>query len=171
VAVRDQLTLRLDLPTEENLDTMMITRRDIVVAMFAASAAAGMAATAQQSASIMKSSVFEWSSVSARSTGYGSVRQFMRAPTVTLDELELHVTTLNPGQTSHAPHQHPNEELIIIREGTVETLSNGEWKRLEAGSVIFNASNDLHGIRNVGTGPATYHVINWRSPGALKKGQ
>jgi quercetin dioxygenase-like cupin family protein len=149
---------------------MMITRRDIVVAMFAASATAGMAATAQQPASILKSSVFEWSSVSAQSTAYGSVRQFIRAPTVTLDELELHVTTLNPGQTSHAPHQHLNEELIIIREGTVETLSNGEWKRLEPGSVIFNASNDLHAIRNVGAGPATYHVINWRSPGTAKKG-
>jgi quercetin dioxygenase-like cupin family protein len=88
---------------------------------------------------------------------------------VTLDELGLHVTTLNPGQTSHAPHQHPNEELIIIREGTVETLSLGEWKRLGPGAIIFNASNDLHGIRNVGAGPATYHVINWRSPGTQKK--
>jgi hypothetical protein len=29
------------------------------------------------------------------------------------------------------------------------------------GSVIFNASNSLHGIRNVGTIPAVYHVINW----------
>jgi uncharacterized cupin superfamily protein len=148
---------------------MMITRRDIVVALFAAVATSVIVA-AQQPASIMKSSVFEWSSMSARSTAYGSVRQVMRAPTVTLDELELHVTTLNPGQTSHAPHQHANEELIIIREGTVETLSNGEWKRLDPGSVIFNASNDLHAIRNVGAGPATYHVINWRSPGTAKKG-
>ena len=31
--------------------------------------------------------------------------------------------------------------------------------------MIFQAGNELHGIRNVGTGPATYHVINWTSPG------
>ena len=57
-----------------------------------------------------------------------------------------------------------NEELIIIREGTVEVLSNGAWKRTGPGSIVFNASNQLHAIRNVGTAPAVYHVINWKSP-------
>ena len=57
----------------------------------------------------------------------------------------------------------PNEELIIVMQGTVETLSNGEWKRVGPGSVIFNASNQLHGLRNVGAGEAVYHVINWES--------
>ncbi len=91
------------------------------------------------------------------------MRSFFRTPTATLNELELHVTTLNPGQASHPPHRHPNEELVIIKEGTVEALVQGEWKRLGPGSVIFNASNQLHGLKNVGDGPATYHVINWTS--------
>ena len=57
----------------------------------------------------------------------------VRRPTATLDELEMHITTLNPGQSSHAPHQHPNEELVIVRQGTVESLKHytepGEWKK------------------------------------------
>ena len=68
-----------------------------------------------------------------KETAVGSSRQFLRAPTATLDELEIHVTTLNPGQTSHAPHQHANEELLIMKEGTVEALVNGERKRVEHG--------------------------------------
>ena len=52
---------------------------------------------------------------------------------------------------------------MIIREGTVETLSNGVWKRLGPGSIILNASNSLHALRNVGPEPATYHVINWKT--------
>ena len=78
-------------------------------------------------------------------------------------------TTLNPGQSSHPPHQHPEEEIVVIREGTVEALVNGEWKRVGPGSVIFNASNVLHGLRNVGDGPATYHVLMWRSSATPKK--
>src|SRR5262245_36592067 len=103
---------------------MRITRRDIVVALVAICGTLGVVAAQQAPpAPLMKSSVFDWTSVSARDVAYGSVRQFFRAPTVTLDELEMHVTTLNAGQTSHAPHQHPNEELIISMDGTVETLS------------------------------------------------
>ncbi len=119
--------------------------------------------------SVMKSALFDWEAVPAKGTDVGALRQFFRTPTTTLDELELHVTTLKPGLSSHPPHQHPNEELVIVKEGTVEALVNGEWKRAGAGSVIFNASNEVHAIRNVGTGPATYHVINWHSPGMLKK--
>jgi len=77
--------------------------------------------------------------------------------------LEMHVTTLDPGKASHPPHKHPNEELVILDKGTVEALVNGEWKRLGPGSVIFNASNVLHGLRNVGETAAQYHVINWRT--------
>lgn len=141
----------------------MITRRDLVVAFIAIGVTLGVVAVADQKAPVMQSTAFDWNSIAAKPTTVGSVRSFFKAPTATLDELELHVTTLNPGQASHPPHQHPNEELVIIKEGTVEALVQGEWKRVGEGSVIFNASNQLHGLKNVGTTPATYHVINWTS--------
>ena len=141
----------------------MITRRDLMVAVIAASAALCLANAADEKPPVMQSSVFDWNAIAARQTNVGSVRSFFKAPTATLRELELHVTTLNPGVASHPPHQHPNEELVIVKEGTVEALVNGEWKRAGPGSVIFNASNQLHGLKNVGSTPATYHVINWSS--------
>lgn len=98
----------------------------------------------------------------------GETRKVFQAPTATLDELECHVTTLNAGETAHPPHQHPDEELLIIKEGNVECLVAGELKRLGPGSVVFQAANQMHNIRNVGEGPATYHVIKWNSPGMLK---
>jgi len=135
----------------------VITRRDLLVALIAVACTAGAFALAGQ-APVMGSSVFDWNSIPAKPTEVGSVRSFFKARTATLDELEMHVTTLLPGNASHPPHQHPNEELIIVMQGTVETLSNGG-----PGSVIFNASNQLHGLRNVGTADAVYHVINWKS--------
>ena len=64
---------------------------------------------------------------------------------------------------SIAPHRHPNEEMIIVQQGTVEVFSEGTKTRVGPGSVIFHASNHLHGLTNVGDTPATYHVINWQS--------
>jgi quercetin dioxygenase-like cupin family protein len=148
----------------------MITVRDLAVAAIAAAAAGGAVAASQQPpATTLHSMAYDWNAMTVRTTNVGSTRQIVRAPTPTLDELEMHITTLNPGQTSHPPHQHANEEILIIREGTVEALVHGEWKRLGPGSIIFQASNELHGIKNVGDTPTTYHVINWKSPGTLKK--
>ena len=150
----------------------MITRRDLLIAALAIGATLSAVRIARTDSTVLQSTAFDWNAIPVKQTAVGSTRQFFRAPTATLDELECHVTTLNPGAISHSPHKHPNEELVIIREGTVEALVNGELKRVGPGSVIFNASNQLHSLRNVGTTAATYHVVNWSSPGMLeKKGQ
>ena len=140
----------------------MISRRDLMVALVAAVCTAGGLAIAEE-LPIMGSSVFDWNTVTAKPTEVGSVRSFFKVRTSTLEQLEVHVTTLNPGKSPHPPHRHPNEEMIIVREGTVEALTNGEWKRVGPGSVIFFASNQLHGLRNVGAVPAVYHVINFKT--------
>lgn len=142
---------------------MRITRRDWAVAVVAAAATWSIGALAQGKPAILGPAVFDWNALEVKQTDVGAIRNVVRAPTATLQELEMHITTLNPGLASHPPHKHPNEELVILREGTVETLSGGEWKRLGPGSIIFNASNSLHALRNVGTTPATYFVVNWKS--------
>ncbi len=53
---------------------------------------------------------------------------------------------------------------VIIKEGTVEATQNDKVTVVGPGSVIFEASKELHGLRNVGSTPATYHVIQIRAP-------
>ena len=111
----------------------------------------------------LPSTAFNWDSIKVVATKVGEKRQFFDAPTITLNNLECHVTTLNSGEIAHAPHQHPEEELTIVKEGTVEVLINGELKIVGAGSVVFQAANSLHSIKNIGTTKAVYHAIKWRS--------
>ena len=146
----------------------MVSRRDVCVAVVASVVTMLAGAGLRGAAPVMGSTIFDWNSLTEQPNKTGTVRKVVQAPTATLDELEIHITTLNKGETPHPPHQHPDEELVIIKEGTVEALVGGEWKKAGPGSVIFNASNELHALRNVGTTPATYHVINWRSPGTQK---
>lgn len=123
------------------------------------------ATVARSADDVMGSRAVDWKDMTARPTKVGEVRQVFEHRTATLDELELHVTTLQPGQSPHEPHKHPDEEVLIVREGTVETFLGNRTQVVGPGSVIFQASNQLHAIRNVGTTPATYHVIKWNSPG------
>jgi quercetin dioxygenase-like cupin family protein len=139
----------------------MITRRDALAGLLAMPAALSLSAEAADGPSVLGPTVFHWDEIKAVKTKVGEVRSLCKGPTATLDQLEMHVSTLNPGLESHPPHRHVNEELIILREGECETLSDGKWVKVNPGSVVFNASNSLHGFRNVGTAPATYHVINW----------
>ncbi|MBI1760036.1 MAG: cupin domain-containing protein [Acidobacteria bacterium] len=147
---------------------MKLTKRDLTVALLAASATWAGVSFARDDKPIMGSSVWDWNKIAATPNTHGAVRKFFQAPTATLDELECHVTTLNPGESPHAPHQHADEEIVIVKEGTVESLVGGEKHILGPGSVIFQASNQMHAIRNVGKTPATYHVFKWNSPGMLK---
>jgi XRE family transcriptional regulator, regulator of sulfur utilization len=147
---------------------MKITKRDLTVASISACFTL-TCIVAHPKTSILESSIFDWNNIAVRNTTIGSVRTFFRSQTATLDELECHVTTLNPGEASHPPHKHPEEEILIIKEGTVEALVNGEKKKVGPGSVIFQASNQMHAIRNAGKIPATYHVFSWHSPGTMQR--
>jgi XRE family transcriptional regulator, regulator of sulfur utilization len=147
---------------------MRIMVRDAIVAIVAVCATLGVVTYAQDKPATLKSTVFDWSSFPVRTTDVGLSRSVVRQPTATLDELEMHVTTLNPGLSSHAPHRHTNEELLILKEGTLEALVDGQWKRVEPGSIVFQASNSCHGVRNIGKTQATYHIVNWSPPGMLK---
>jgi quercetin dioxygenase-like cupin family protein len=112
----------------------------------------------------LPSGVFNWAEMAVKATASGERRALAQQPTATLDELEMHITTLNPGERAHAPHRHPHEELILLKEGTLEAMINDRLIPMPAGSVLFIAPNDLHVVRNVGTTPATYFVVTWRTP-------
>ena len=141
-----------------------MTRRDLVVASVSVALTLSAVSVMSARSAALPSTLFEWSALKPEPNRTGEVRRVVRQPTATLQELEIHITTLKAGEESHPPHQHVNEEILIVKEGQVEALVNGELKRGGPGSLIFQASNQLHNIKNVGSTPATYHVINWKTP-------
>jgi len=145
-----------------------LTRRELAVALVSILGTCCAFAAADQSPAILGWSVFDWNSIPVKKTAFGETRQIVRQPTATLDELEIHVTTLDPGQRPHAPHRHANEEVLIVDQGTIEAFGDGKWTPVGPGSVVFNAANSLHGIRNTGSVPATYHVISFVTPATKK---
>ncbi|NIJ19042.1 hypothetical protein FHS95_000711 [Sphingomonas naasensis] len=87
---------------------MRITRRDVAVALGTLFAVGAAGALAQTSPAKLGPAVFDWAKMEAKPTDVGAIRNLVRQPTATLDELEMHVTTLNPGARI-APAAHPSQ--------------------------------------------------------------
>ena len=107
------------------------------------------------------SHLYDWNDITARATEKGFHRQFMTRPTAALEELEMHVTTLNEGISSHGEHVHDDEEMVIVTKGEVEKSINGTKYILGPGSIIFLTPNIPHGIRNNGSGQCEYFAFRW----------
>jgi quercetin dioxygenase-like cupin family protein len=107
----------------------------------------------------LRSSVFPADSGRLRIANGARFRSLVDTMTTNLARLEMHVTTLAPGKSPHAPHRHPHEEIMILQAGTLEVSQNDVTRRATVGAVIFEASNELHGLRNPGPDSATYVVI------------
>lgn len=107
----------------------------------------------------MGSRIFEWDQLEVKPTKVGARRDVCDSPTTTMANFECHVTTINGGLAPHPPHRHPDEEILVLKEGALDVTIKGVTKRIGPGSIAFCASNDEHGWKNAGDTPATYYVI------------
>lgn len=113
----------------------------------------------------LTSLVYNWNSLIIEKTTSGERRQVLDDPTDFFDRLEIHATTLLPGQAPHSSHLHADEEeLIIVKEGTIRQSFGAETKILPAGSAVLALSGVEHGLSNAGNTQATYYIIKWKTP-------
>jgi len=127
-------------------------------------ASAPVRAAGDQAASpVLASTLWEWSALAVKPTKTGERREVVNSPTRTLVSYQCHLTTLNPGQAPHAGHNHPDEEIMVVKDGLMEATVGGEVHRLGPGDMLFVASGEEHGWRNAGDTVATYYVIRFIS--------
>jgi quercetin dioxygenase-like cupin family protein len=80
-------------------------------------------------------------------------------PTQQLSALASGLVTLEPGAQPHPPHRHPEEEIMIVGEGTGEFFINGIATPVKTGDMVFAESNELHGVRNTGKTRMTFYFV------------
>jgi quercetin dioxygenase-like cupin family protein len=75
---------------------------------------------------------------------------------------------LSPGRQPHAPHVHPEEELLLVLDGEPELVivDGGEEQIVAAspGTLAYYPRTQRHTIRNPGPGNATYVMLKWAGP-------
>lgn len=138
---------------------MSLTRREVCSLIPAlVTASASLTASAAQDDSL-PSATFAFESMPVQDSGHAQIRNILKGKLATGEHIEAHETTLLPNGFPHPPHHHVHSEMWLIREGTVELTINGATHQLGRGGLGFVRSNEEHGIKNIGTGPATYFVV------------
>ncbi len=138
---------------------MSATRREVLLLLSAfVSSGVELEGLPNQDNSL-PSTTYPFSELPMRIANGTEIRPVLKGKLATAESLEVHETTLPPGGMPHAAHHHVHSEMWLIREGTVQLTINGTSHVMVPGSVGFVRSNDEHGIKNVGTTPATYFVV------------
>jgi mannose-6-phosphate isomerase-like protein (cupin superfamily) len=139
---------------------MPVTRRELCRLLPAAILpVAAMAQDSPPPGNALPSATWTFDQLPVDATSDGQFRAVLKGRLATGEALETHETTLPPGGMPHPAHHHVHSEMWLIREGTVEITINGASHRLGPGGVGFVRSNEEHGIKNVGTTPASYFVV------------
>jgi len=143
----------------------MRTRRDLVLSLPALAilgkALASSAQTAPPAAAngLEHSTVFSIQKLPIEPNDPGSFQRVAIGKLGTGEKVEIHNTTLNPGAMPHAPHRHAHSEFLVIREGTLSWILEKETIPAGPGDILYAASGELHGLKNVGSTVARYNVI------------
>jgi quercetin dioxygenase-like cupin family protein len=75
------------------------------------------------------------------------------------EQIALHVSVQPAGIVPNPAHRIEHTEIICVREGALEFQHDGITERAATGDVLFVSKGTMHGVRNVGAGPAAYFVL------------
>jgi len=92
---------------------------------------------------------------------YGALRLILQGETGQLKSLTVGSMQLRPGQAPHPPHSHPEEELILVTKGECEINVEGKTSKAGPGTVMYAASNHVHGISNTSGSPMTFYFFKY----------
>jgi mannose-6-phosphate isomerase-like protein (cupin superfamily) len=90
---------------------------------------------------------------------------YYNGPTDQLSGVSAGACVLEPGVSPHPPHQHAEEEFLIVGEGTGEIECDGKVTTVGPGAIMYCAGNTWHGITNTGTMPMTFYWSKWLGKG------
>ena len=92
---------------------------------------------------------------------------FFRGFTAGIADFSCHMSVLHQGKCPHPPHQHPEEELLLVLEGEVEahypTWQQHRRKTLRAGAMAYYPAGFYHTLTTTSELPARYLMLRWIS--------
>ena len=92
---------------------------------------------------------------------FGELKVYYEGPTDQLKMMTAGSLRLNPGMSPHPPHRHPEEEFMVVTEGTGDIVVAGKTTKVGPGTMMYVAGNAEHGIHNSGKVPILFYFYKW----------
>ena len=137
----------------------MENRRHILMML----AAGGLPLAGAAGESPIPNAVVDASKAKVSHESFGDLRTFFEGPTSQLKMMTAGSLLLKPGMEPHPPHQHPEEEFMVITEGSGEVLVDGKKVHVGPGSMMYCEGNQLHGVKNTGSKPLLFYFYKWQA--------
>ena len=93
---------------------------------------------------------------------FGDLTIYYSGPTDQVGSMTAGSLRLKAGMSPHPPHQHPEEEFMVITEGAGEIVVEGKTTKVAAGSMMYCAGGKTHGIVNTGAKPLQFYFYKWK---------
>ena len=92
---------------------------------------------------------------------FGEHHLYFDGPTNELSVMVAGSLRLKAGMSPHPPHQHPEEEFMLVTEGTGEITVGGKMTKVGPGSMMYCDGGTMHGIVNTGSEPMLFYYYKW----------
>jgi mannose-6-phosphate isomerase-like protein (cupin superfamily) len=93
---------------------------------------------------------------------FGDLRIYFSGATDQVQSMTAGSLRLKPGKSPHSPHEHSEEELMIVTEGMGEIILEGRVTKVAPGCMMYCAAGRVHGITNTGKSPLLFYFYKWK---------
>jgi quercetin dioxygenase-like cupin family protein len=138
----------------------MLNRRAFLGASAAALPVIAGLASAEQGH--LSSLVIDNATAKLTHESYGDLSIYFDGSTEQLHTLTVGSLVLKPGMVPHPPHQHPEEEIMLVTEGAGEITVEAKVYPVARGSMMYCSAQRLHGII-AGAHGLTFYFYKWKA--------
>lgn len=120
---------------------------------------------AKQRSELQASAIVSQQEAQRQDFDWGTLYTYFNSATYGTKDGLAAVAVIRPGWEIHPPHQHAEEEYLMVVEGSGTWHLNGQERDAKPGDMQYAAPWDVHGVKNTGNTPLRFVVWKWNNKG------
>jgi quercetin dioxygenase-like cupin family protein len=113
----------------------------------------------------LKSQILGWEAARSHVADWGEMRTYFTGETPATKDVLVAGAVVEPGKAVHRAHRHPQEEYLILVQGSGTWSLDGKESPAKKGDVLYAAPWAYHGLVNTGEEPLIFAVVRYSGKG------